>query len=75
MSKNIYIAKDELLKNRFSNVKENFRGCMVENEDAPPWYTRQQFRKDSLNSFMSKLSKSVTSHEFTQSWSPEPASF
>lgn len=27
--KNIYIVKDELVKNRLLNVKENFRGCMV----------------------------------------------
>lgn len=30
-----YIAKDELVKKRLSNVIDNFRGCMVENEDAP----------------------------------------
>lgn len=38
--KNIYIVKDEFLKNRFLNVKENFRGCMVENEDVFVWYIR-----------------------------------
>lgn len=27
--KNIYRVKDELVKNRLSNVKENFRGCMA----------------------------------------------
>ncbi|XP_062603966.1 uncharacterized protein LOC134265768 [Saccostrea cucullata] len=84
-------AKDELVKNRRSNEKENFGGCMVENKDSPLcpvasfqkyitklnpentrlwqrpretfldsdpiWYTKQPCGKDSLSSFMSKLSK------------------
>lgn len=29
-----YIVKDELVKKRLLNVIENFRGCMVENEDV-----------------------------------------
>lgn len=84
-------SRDELVKNRRYNEKENFGGFMTENKDSPlcpvtsfekllsklhpdnnrlwqrpkdtfsdndsVWYTKQGLGRDSISSFMTKLSK------------------
>ncbi|CAC5391259.1 unnamed protein product [Mytilus coruscus] len=91
LNKFIKKSRDELVKNRRSNEKENFGGFMTENKDSPlcpvksyekllsklhpennrlwqrprdtfcdndsVWYTKQGLGKDSISSFMTKLSK------------------